>query len=101
MSVLLHSFDALSSTIFYAAPPNPPAQPPPGLDTFTTKVLGWLKWGTGIAAMGGLLAVAVMMGVGIRGRSDTAKNAMSHAPWVFGAAALAGSASVLIGAVGG
>jgi len=51
--------------------------------------------------MGGLLAVAVMMGVGIRGRSDTAKNAMSHAPWVFGAAALAGSASVLIGAVGG
>ncbi len=60
MSVLLHSFDALSSTILYAAPPNPPAQAPPGLDTFTTKVLGWLKWGTGIAAMGGLLAVAVM-----------------------------------------
>ncbi len=56
MSVLLHSFDALSSTILYAAPPNPPAQAPPGLDTFTTKVLGWLKWGTGIAAMGGLLA---------------------------------------------
>ncbi len=40
-----------------------------------------------------------MMGIGVRGRSDTAKNALSHAPWVFGAAALAGSATVLINSI--
>ncbi len=99
MSVLLHSVDALTSVVL-AQVPNPPSSPPPGLDGFTNKILGWLKWGCGVASIGGLLAVAIMMGVGIRGRSDTAKNALSHAPWVFAAAALTGSAAALIQAVG-
>jgi len=98
MSYLLHATDAVIN-LAQGGVPNPPAQAPPGLDKFTNQVLGWLKWGCGIAAIGGLLAVAIMMGIGVRGRSDTAKNALSHAPWVFGAAALAGSASVLINAI--
>ena len=98
MSYLLTAATDAVNTLAQGVP-NPPAQAPPGLDKFTNQILGWLKWGCGIAAIGGLLAVAIMMGIGVRGRSDTAKNALSHAPWVFGAAALAGSAAALINSI--
>ncbi len=98
MSYLLHTADAVIN-LAQGGVPNPAPVAPPGLDKFSNQILGWLKWGCGLAAIAGLLAVAIMMGVGVRGRSDTAKNALSHAPWVFGAAALAGSAAGLINSI--
>ncbi len=98
MSYLLHTADAVIN-LAQGGVPNPAPVAPPGLEKFSNQILGWLKWACGLAAIGGLLAVAIMMVIGVRGRSDTAKNALSHAPWVFGAAALAGSAAALINSI--
>jgi hypothetical protein len=99
MSVFLHSIETMTS-IVHAQVPDPGPKAPPGLENFTNEILGWLKWACGVASVVGLLAVALMMGVGVRGRSTAAKDALSHAPWVFGATALTGSAAALIGAIG-
>jgi hydrogenase/urease accessory protein HupE len=98
MSVFLHSIETMTS-IVHAQVPNPDSKAPPGLEGFTNKILGWLKWACGVASVVGLLSVAIMMGVGVRGRSTAAKDALSHAPWVFAATALTGSAAALIGAI--
>jgi hydrogenase/urease accessory protein HupE len=99
MSVFLHSIETMTS-IVHAQVPDPGPITPPGLEGFTNKILGWLKWACGVASVVGLLSVAIMMGVGVRGRSTAAKDALSHAPWVFAATALTGSAAALIGAIG-
>jgi hypothetical protein len=79
--------------------PDPPPKPIPGLEEPVTEWLGYLKWACGIAAFIGLLCTAIMMGVGIRGRSDAAKWALGHAPWALGGAVLAGSAAALVAQV--
>jgi len=51
MSYLLTAATDAVNTLAQGVP-NPPAQAPPGLDKFTNQILGWLKWGCGIAAIG-------------------------------------------------
>ena len=79
--------------------PDPPPKAIPGLEEPVNDWLGYLKWACGIATFVGLLCAAIMMGVGIRGRSDAAKWALGHAPWALGGAVLAGSAAALISQV--
>lgn len=98
MYLLLAAHDSVTNL---AQITDPGSVAPPGVDGFVTMILGWLKWATGLACIAGLLCVAIMMGIGIRGRSETAKNALSHAPWVFGAAILSGSAAALINGISG
>ncbi|GGG01404.1 hypothetical protein GCM10007304_14220 [Rhodococcoides trifolii] len=83
-------------TLFAQDIPDPPAKPIPGLEQPINDWIGYLKTACNVSAMIGLLLAAVMMGVGIRGRSDVAKSALSHAPWALGAAVLAGGSAELI-----
>ncbi|WP_278315017.1 hypothetical protein [Lolliginicoccus levis] len=90
-----------ATTDLLAQVPNPaPVQPPGSLPDFINTALGWTKWFGLIAGLGGLFAIAIMMMVGVRGRSDMAKSALGHAPWVFGGLAIIGGAAALIDAMG-
>lgn len=52
----------LLATVLAQFPPNPAPQPPPGADRITS-VLGYVKWGAGIALLIGFFAgVAVFSG---------------------------------------
>ncbi|MGW5317798.1 hypothetical protein ACWEVD_01095 [Nocardia thailandica] len=93
MSMLLTTVhDLLAQTV-----PDPPAKPLPGkLGDRTNDVIGYVKTVCTIAAVLGSLAVAAMLAVGMRGRSDTAKNALTHLPFVFLGVVLTGSTAGLI-----
>lgn len=100
MNALSAATAHLNLVIVQAQAPDPGPAPLPGkFGQFTDTALGWMKTILLIGAVGGLLAVGIMMVVGIRGRSDTAKNALGHAPWVFGGAALSGAAAAFVNAI--
>ena len=91
MSTLLMASDWLAQV------PNPPAKPLPGtLGTRLDDVLGYGKTIFFFLAVGGLLAVAAMLVVGLRGRSDTAKNALTHLPYVLLGVVITGGAAGII-----
>lgn len=96
MSMLLQ---ATGIVINYAQVPNPAPIAPPGLANFTNQVLGWLKYLLIAAAVGGLIAASIMMVIGLRGRSEVAKTALSHVPFVIGGVILSGAASTLIASI--
>ena len=77
--------------------PNPDPKLPDGkwkdgLDTG----LGYVK-GIGIvAAVASLVVLGILMSVGSRGRSDLAKNAITHFPYVFGGLLVISGAAQLV-----
>ncbi|AVH20158.1 hypothetical protein [Nocardia cyriacigeorgica] len=91
MSTLLLAADWLAQV------PNPPAKELPGeLGIRVNDVLGYAKTICYALAFGGLLAVAGMLFIGLRGRSDTAKNALGHLPMVILGVVITGGAGGII-----
>ncbi|AXK89968.1 hypothetical protein SAMN05421776_11326 [Nocardia farcinica] len=91
MSTLLLAADWLAQV------PNPPARELPGeLGNRIDTVLGYGKTICYALAFGGLLAVAGMLFIGLRGRSDTAKNALGHLPMVILGVVITGGAGGII-----
>lgn len=73
-----------------------PADAPKDMDSFITDILGWLKTIAGIAAVIGVLVVASLMVIGLRGRSEAAKKALDGLwPIVLGTI-IAGSAYTVV-----
>lgn len=81
--------------------PDPPAKTIPGMENTVDDWLGYLKYAAGISSFVGLLCAAIMMGFGIRGRSDAAKWALGHVPWALGGAVLTGGAAALVNKIQG
>lgn len=79
------------------AVPNPPPAAPPGLETITNTILGWLKWGVLVGGVAGLLICASMIVVGRRNRNALASDGIQGAVWVLGGLALAAVAGGLVG----
>lgn len=77
--------------------PNPPPKAPPGLEKISDTILGWLKWGTLVCGVGGLLICALMIVVGRRNRNAMASDGVAGAVWVIGGLALASLAGGLVG----
>ncbi|UDH01778.1 hypothetical protein [Rhodococcus opacus] len=74
-----------------------PADAPTDLNSFIDSTLGWLKTIALFAGVLGLLIVACLMVIGIRGRSEVAKKAMEGVFPVLLGTVFAGSAYVLVG----
>lgn len=79
------------------AVPNPPPIAPPGeLAGAAETLLGWMKWGGLVGAVGALIAAGIMMAVGRRNRNNMAIEGAVSLPWVVGGMALIlGSASIV------
>lgn len=77
--------------------PNPAPSAPPGeLAKATNTLLGWMKWGGLVGAVGALIAAGIMMAVGRRNRNNMAIEGAVSLPWVVGGLALIlGSASIV------
>ncbi|EHY87486.1 hypothetical protein [Saccharomonospora azurea] len=77
--------------------PDPPPTAPPGkLTEATNTILGWMKWGGLVGAVGALIAAGIMMAVGRRNRNNMAIEGAVSIPWVVaGLAVILGSASVV------
>jgi hypothetical protein len=73
-----------------------PADAPQNLDSFIDDVLGWMRTGAGITAVLGVLVSAGLIVIGIRGRSEQAKRAMTTLPVVFGGTVLSASAATIL-----
>lgn len=77
--------------------PDPPAKPLPGpLGERVNDIIGYAKTIFAALAVLGLLAVAGLTVVGIKGRSEVAKSALGHLPWAIAALAIGGGAAGLI-----
>ncbi|WP_298181018.1 hypothetical protein [Saccharomonospora sp.] len=77
-------------------PDPPPAAPPGKLTEATNIILGWMKWGGLVGAVGALIAAGIMMAVGRRNRNNMAIEGAVSIPWVVaGLAVILGSASVV------
>lgn len=98
MSALMH---AAMDVIAQAPVPDPAPKELPGrLGQFLSDVIAWSKTICfGLAAIG-VLAVAGMTVVGVRGRSETAKNALTHLPYVLIGVVLTGGYATIIQAMG-
>ncbi|MGV9679137.1 hypothetical protein ACWDSJ_27980 [Nocardia sp. NPDC003482] len=93
MSTLLMASDWLAQVQV----PNPPAKPLPGtIGDRLNDVLGYGKTVLFFLAVAGMFAVAGMLIIGLRGRSDTAKNALTHLPYVICGVMLTGGSAGLI-----
>lgn len=84
--------------LYQQAPiPDPPPKPLPGkLGARLNDVISWAKTLTLALAVLGTLASAGMLVIGLRGRSDTAKNALGHLPFVLLGTVLSGGSAALI-----
>jgi hypothetical protein len=96
------SFHALLTELngWLAQPPlvpdPPPAAPPGKLSAATNTLLGWMKWGGLVGAVGALIAAGIMMAIGRRNRNNMAIEGAVSLPWVVGGLALIlGSASLV------
>ncbi|WP_051115023.1 hypothetical protein [Actinokineospora enzanensis] len=96
------SFHALLTELngWLAQPPlvpdPPPAAPPGKLAAATNTLLGWMKWGGLVGAVGALIAAGIMMAIGRRNRNNMAIEGAVSLPWVVGGLALIlGSASLV------
>lgn len=77
-------------------PDPPPAAPPGRLSEATNTILGWMKWGGLVGAVGALIAAGIMMAVGRRNRNNMAIEGAVSIPWVVaGIALILGSASIV------
>jgi hypothetical protein len=79
-----------------AIPDPPPVAPPGQLAYATNTLLGWMKWGGLVGAVGALIAAGIMMAVGRRNRNNMAIEGAVSVPWVIGGLAMIlGSASIV------
>lgn len=76
-----------------------PADAPDDLDSFISTTLGWLKTIAAAAGLLGLIAIATLMMIGLRGRSEAARKAMDGVPAVLLATIIAGSAWTIVNAI--
>ena len=77
-------------------PDPPPKSPGPQLEKATDWMLGVMKWGGLVGAVGALIAAGIMMAIGRRNRNNMAIDAVVGIPWVVGGLALVlGAASVV------
>lgn len=91
--ILMTALDVLAA----GEVPDPPAKDLPGnLGTKMSDLIGYAKTICLILAVLGGLASAGMMVIGIRGRSNVAKDAISHLPYVVGGSFLVGGIAGLI-----
>ena len=96
LSVAVHQI-ALASSGAGPLVPDPPPIPPPGLTRQVSIILGWIKWGTIIAGVIGLMICALMMMVGRRSRSTVAADGAAGIPWVLLGLMLASASSAIVG----
>ncbi|WP_226358624.1 hypothetical protein [Pseudonocardia sp. ICBG601] len=79
------------------APPDPPAQRPPGkLGDFVDQIIGWIKWGLIAAGVVGLLVCAGMIVIGRKRNHAMAIDGLTGTLWVVGGLALAAGASGIV-----
>lgn len=77
--------------------PNPPAQQLPGpVGDKMNQILGWGKTLIGFAGVAGCLIAGGGMMLGIRGRSQLAKDHMTHLAWILGGGAVASMGAFLV-----
>ncbi len=77
--------------------PDPPAKKlPPKAQNGVDSLLGYMKTGIYVAAVAAGLFIVIGMILGARGRSNYAKDAVMHFPWVFGGVILAGTLTALL-----
>jgi hypothetical protein len=82
--------------------PDPAPQAPPGrLSEAASTLLGWMKWGGLLGAIGALVAAGAMMAVGRRNRNNMAVEGAMSLPWVIGGVALMLGAASLVGFLAG
>lgn len=72
------------------------AEAPPGLEAAASTFLGWLKWGSLIAGIIGLMIIGMMMMVGRRNRSATAVDGAAGIPWVLGGLTLVSFSTAIV-----
>lgn len=77
--------------------PNPPPEPPFGLETFGSHVIAWLKWAVLIGGMVGMLICSGMIILGRRNRSSVAQDGLVGSVWVIGGLAMASVAATIVG----
>jgi hypothetical protein len=78
--------------------PDPPPQAPPGqLAAATNTLLGWMKWGGLVGAVGALIAAGIAMAVGRRNRNNMAIEGAISIPWVVGGLAMVLGAASIVG----
>lgn len=76
---------------------DPAPQAPPGkLGEAAEELIGWMKWGGLIGAVGALIAAGIMMAVGRRNRNNMAVEGAMALPWVVGGLALVLGATSLV-----
>lgn len=77
--------------------PDPePVAPPGELANAANTLLGWMKWGGIVGAVGAATAAGIMMVVGRRNRNHMAIEGAVSLPWVVaGLALVLGSASII------
>lgn len=88
---------AVASSAAKPLVPDPPPVPPPGLTRQVSIILGWIKWGTIIAGVIGLMICALMMMVGRRSRSTVAADGAAGIPWVLLGLMLAAASAPIVG----
>ncbi|GGK68764.1 hypothetical protein [Nocardia camponoti] len=76
-----------------------PAGAATDLDSFIDQILGWLQTFAAYAGVLGVVICAALTVIGIRGRSDAAKKAMTSLPYVLGGTVLAGSTATILTAI--
>ncbi|MFG2091867.1 MULTISPECIES: hypothetical protein [unclassified Spirillospora] len=77
--------------------PDPPPEPPPGLDQKMNTLLAWGKWGVLICGVAGLFICAGQMAIGRKNRSTFAADGATGIPWVLGGLSLAATAAPIVG----
>jgi hypothetical protein len=82
-------------------PPAPPIAPPGKLADAANTLLGWMKWGGLVGAVGALVAAGITMAVGRRNRNNMAVDGAMSMPWVIGGLALIlGAGSIVSWVIG-
>lgn len=80
--------------------PDPAPQVPPGkLSEAANTILGWLKWGGLVGAVGAFVVAGIMMAVGRRNRNNMAVEGAMSVPWVIGGLALILASTSIVGFV--
>lgn len=89
----------INSFLAQVTPPNPDPISPSKLGKVNDAVnfiLGLMKWGGIVAAVGGFVAAGIMMIVGRRNRNNMAVEGAMSMPWIVGGLAVVlGAASIV------
>jgi len=76
--------------------PDPGPRLPEEVQEVVNEWIGYLKGAAVVAAVIGFVCSGIMMMVGMRSRSDLAKTAMTHLPWVAGGTGVVALSAVLV-----